>query len=202
MKKILTSIILIATVCSLLFAQRPEIIDDMGAITGAQPPKWLPYVSETSKIKDELYPKKVPFVYEISGKDLRYLKRQANATGAAADYARTMSTAVIASAGYQTTAYDGEITSEQFAELVQSASRAKFSGFKKEGEWWVLRKFSDGREEYSYYVLYLMDESIFNKNIGLIADELSSKIGETLSTQIKNNVDNITEIFMNAEATE
>ena len=196
MKKILTSIILTLTVCSLLFAQRPEIIDDMGAVTGAKQPRWLPYVSEASKIKEELYPNKVPFVYEIQGKDLRYLKRQANSTGAAADYARTMSTAVRATAAEMAEGYDEQIVSTQFAELVETAARAKFSGFKKEGEWWVLRKFADGREEYSYYVLYLIDEVLFNKNIGLMADDLSSKIGNDLSSIIKDNADNITETFM------
>lgn len=196
MKKILTSIILISTVCSLLFAQRPEVIDDMGSVTGAKQPRWLPYVSETSRIKEELYPKKIPFVYEIQGKDSRYLKRQANSTGAAAEYARTMSSVVRATAAEMAEGYDEEIASTQFAELVETAAKAKFSGFKKEGEWWVLRRYSDGREQYFYYVLYLIDEVIFNKNIGLMADDLSSKIGNDLSSIIKDNAENITEAFM------
>ncbi|MEM9424585.1 MAG: hypothetical protein AAF975_07350 [Spirochaetota bacterium] len=53
---------------------------------------------------------------------------------------------------------------EAVGEFVKNAfANATFSGLTKDRDWWVKKRFSDGREEYEYKVIYTLDKDSYRR---------------------------------------
>lgn len=168
-------------------------IEDMGSSIGVAQPEWMQYITSVSKM-EALYPKKVPFTYNETGTDLNYLKRKINSTTLSAEYSRTLTQAVLQSAS--------EESGQDFTEheqSIQQASSSTFSGFRKEGEWWQLKRYPNGDEKYTYYVLYLVDEDNFDRALSSVIKKSSGTIGEEIANKLEKNIENVKNIYMNAQ---
>ena len=191
-----TKLFIIMLVSSILFScasTKATTIDDMGRAIGIKQPEWMQYITSVSKM-DALYPKKVPFTYNEIGTDLNYLKRKVNSTTLSAEYSRTLTQAVIQAASEAS----GQDMTRHF-QSIQQASASTFSGFKKEGEWWILQKYPDGDEKYTYYVLYLVDEDNFNRSLSSVIEKSSDTIGEQIAKELEKNIENVKNIYMNSQ---
>lgn len=169
-------------------------IENAGTFTGQKQPEWVS-IGERSKIK-ELYPKKMPFNAESTGQNLNLLKRRMNATTLSAEYSRAISTAIAQSALDMVD--NSDINQEVFMDSISAASKAQFSGFVKESEWWRKTVDGEGKEEYTYYVLYLIDEDVFKRNLrGSIrnASEVIDEIGDGIAKGLENNLDNVVKLY-------
>ena len=82
---------------------------------------------------------------------------------------------------------------------IQQASASTFSGFKKEGEWWQLKRYPNGDEKYTYYVLYLVDEANFDRALSGVIKKSSGTIGEEIAQKLEKNIENVKNIYMNAQ---
>lgn len=165
----------------------------MGQSIGVKQPEWLKYINTLSKIS-ELYPKKIAFAYEETGTDLNYLKRKINSTTLSAEYSRTLTQAILQFANEES---KQDMTEHE--QSIQQASASTFSGFKKEGEWWQLKRYPNGDEKYTYYVLYLVDESNFDRALSGVIKKSSGTIGEEIAQKLEKNIENVKNVYMNAQ---
>ena len=201
MKKI---IILFFILCAVSFTQTESeytVIDTKGAALGLQAPEWINYVSSVSQMQN-LFPGKVAFVkYEI-GSNLNLIQRKINTTGINADYARVISTAVKEAFKEHANWSEDDFQQRMGEDSILGSAKAKFKGLKKEGDWWVLRKDTEGNKQYTYYVLYLIDEQIFLKDLGLIIEESTKSIGNSaLGDKVISDIQSVEELFYENQTT-
>lgn len=181
-----------------------RIVEDAGTLTGARRPSWVSKINSKSAIADE-FPGKVPFTYSESGSNLNLLRRRVNTTTLAAEYSRVLSTAIAQSALDMASGSSSSINEQEFRDSISAASKAQFSGFMKEGDWWVKReKTVNGQieEEYTYFVLYLVDEATFKRNLSSSiknSSQVIDSIGEDISTGLQNNIDNVADLYLATE---
>ncbi|MDO6994719.1 hypothetical protein Q5M87_11945 [Brachyspira innocens] len=195
MKKILFLLFTLSVVSFTQTQSEYTVIDTKGAALGLEAPEWINYVSSVSQMQS-LFPGKVAFVKYETGPNLSLIQRRVNTTGINADYARVVSTAVKQAFKEHANWSDEEFNQKMGEDSIIGSAKAKFKGLKKEGDWWVLRRDLDGNKEYTYYVLYLLDEQIFLKDLGLIIEESAQSIGNSaLGDKVKSDIQNVEELF-------
>ena len=171
------------------------LLEDAGTFTGQKKPDWVG--ADKSKIK-ELYPGKVPFTATLKGADINLLRRRVNTTTLNARLAQEISTAIVQSA-YDMSGGGSSEDVNSFASSISAASKAQFSGFTQEGEWWVKIKWKkDGKEEYRYYVLYLIDQDRFNRILsGTIRDasKVINEVGDNIAQALEDNIESVNKAY-------
>ncbi len=174
---------------------RMEIIDEKGYAFGVEQPQWVAPAIEGSSKVSALYPGKRAFVLDSRGKNLKLLQRKSNTTEINAVLSRIAGTAIIQNARNILIASGEDINADEYSDAIQQASRASFSGLVPESDWWILQ--SDGqKEEYTYLVLYLIDEKLFERQFGNINGRVADAIGDTaLANAVKRETDSALELF-------
>lgn len=170
------------------------LLEDAGTFTGQKKPDWVG--ADKSKIK-ELYPGKVPFTATLKGADINLLRRRVNTTTLNARLAQEISTAIVQSA-YDMSGGGSSEDVNSFASSISAASKAQFSGFSKESEWWMRFRETDGREVYEYYVLYLIDQDRFNRILsGTIRDasKVINEVGDNIAQALEDNIESVNKAY-------
>lgn len=176
---------------------KTEVIDHQGMAYGIAPPEWFEYAVQglASKIAS-LYPGQQPIVYSATGSNKDLLKRRGNTTGVNAEVARIASTAVIQNANDMAKATGQEYDVESYSDAVQQAAMSAFQGLKKEGEWWTLVRDSNGKEEYRYFFLYLMDNDLFSEQISTLSKDTAKELNNTsLEDAVERNADDAEKLY-------
>lgn len=172
-------------------------LENAGTFTGQKRPDWMS-MNGISEIK-ELYPGKVPFRAELTGANVNLLRRRANTTTLNAQVSQVVSTAIAQSAYDMLGGSESSVDVDSFASSISAASKAQFSGFTQEGEWWVKIKWKkDGKEEYRYYVLYLIDQDRFNRILsGTIRDasKVINEVGDNIAQALEDNIESVNKAY-------
>lgn len=177
-------------------SKKLTVIEDAGTLTGKEAPEWIS-MNKISDIK-KLYPGKVPFILEdLRGANLNLLKRRANTTTLNAQLSRVISTVILQSANDMLGGSESSADVDSFANSISAESKAKFSGFMQESEWWQRVEY-DGKEEYRYYVLYLIDQDRFNRILsGTIRDasKVINEVGDNIAKALEDNIESVNKAY-------
>lgn len=177
-------------------SKKLTVIEDAGTLTGKEAPEWIS-MNKISDIK-KLYPGKVPFILEdLRGANLNLLKRRANTTTLNAQLSRVISTVILQSANDMLGGSESSADVDKFESSISAESKAKFSGFMQESEWWQRVEY-DGKEEYRYYVLYLIDQDRFNRILsGTIRDasKVINEVGDNIAKALEDNIESVNKAY-------
>lgn len=177
-------------------SKKLTVIEDSGTLTGKEAPEWIS-MNKISDIK-KLYPGKVPFILEdLRGANLNLLKRRANTTTLNAQLSRVISTVILQSANDMLGGSESSADVDKFESSISAESKAKFSGFMQESEWWQRVEY-DGKEEYRYYVLYLIDQDRFNRILsGTIRDasKVINEVGDNIAKALEDNIESVNKAY-------
>ncbi len=146
---------------------------------GGMPPEWVQKVAgggSNSEIA-ALYPNQVVFTATNRGENLDALKIWLNNVNVNQIVSSQLHTSVLSKTAAIETANSGEV--ERLSEtLTAITSKAKFTGLKKEAEYWLQFRTEEGNTYYDYYVLYMMDKSTWNANLDRINKGLNGEAKE------------------------
>ncbi len=138
-----------------------KIIEHQNSTLGGDVPFWA--TMDTGALEeDERFEGKYVFKFEQTGKDLSGVKTVANNMNATSEISRLVNVRVQEKfAGAEVG--DQDATETYFERVVKTLSDATVSGFRKYGEFWVLKQYYDDNgkpdeKEYAYYTLYTIDE--------------------------------------------
>ncbi|HUX50451.1 MAG TPA: hypothetical protein VMW73_06615 [Spirochaetia bacterium] len=146
----------VATPGAAMEAPSFKIIENQNSALGGQIPFWVAMdtgaLEQDSRFKDNYV-----FKIEQTGASLSGVKVLANNLDAPSEIARLVNMRVQQKfAGAQVG--DQNAVSQYFENVVKTLADVTVSGFRKYGEFWVLKQYFDngspGKKEYSYYVLY------------------------------------------------
>ena len=126
-----------------------QVLDAKGYAINIDAPKWFSSLKNENELK-KLYDDKLILIYKDSGKDLRYISKNVNSVK-------------INKIFYE------YISKELKKYLNNIPNNINFTGLKKEGDWWELKNI-DGKDDYEYTVLYVMDKELFNRQLKDIID--------------------------------
>lgn len=150
-----------------------RIVDSKAMATGmAQAPKWYDAAMNSNAAVKELYPDNIPVVVTGDGTNLEAIKFELETFGASRELAGRLSTYVSSTAG-QTINSDGNASIKKaLSSFTAVASKVEFSGLEKEADYWLLKENKDGSRVYTYVVLYLMPQALYNQQIDAILNEM------------------------------
>ncbi|MFP4382656.1 MAG: hypothetical protein ACLFST_04725 [Spirochaetia bacterium] len=155
-------------------APRFKIIEHQNSTLGGDVPFWA--TMDTGALEeDERFEGKYVFKFEQTGQDLSGVKTVANNMNATSEISRLVNVRVQEKfAGAEVG--DQDATETYFERVVKTMSDATISGFRKYGDFWVLKQYYDdkgnpGRQEYAYYTLYTIDEQKVNDLIQAAIEE-------------------------------
>ncbi len=185
-------------------AQAPKyvIVDHKAQAIGGGVPEWVEvYIADgmTGVEALEKYKDKFVFVGEDSGTNLGALRLWAQGFNVAQDLSRLVSQRVqVKFAGAAAGSPDDEF-GRYFENVVKNSSDAKFSGARKETDYWILKRYfkDDGvtvdREVYDYYVLVSIDREMLKKQINAILEGTKADTPPTKEQQTA--IDRVKESF-------
>lgn len=176
-----------------------EVIDHKTMAIGGDIPAWVVTFIETGVQGIEAmdaYKDKYVFIAEDSGANKQALSLWMTGFNVTQEVARMVSTRVQSKfAGAAAGSPDDEF-GRYFENVVKSAAEARYSGARKENDFWVMRRYfkEDGksidREEYTMYVLVSIDKAMLQSQIqavldGTAADTPPSKEQQTAIDRVK-----------------
>lgn len=176
-----------------------EVIDHKTMAIGGDIPAWVVTFIETGVQGIEAmdaYKDKYVFIAEDSGANKQPLSLWMTGFNVTQEVARMVSTRVQSKfAGAAAGSPDDEF-GRYFENVVKSAAEARYSGARKENDFWVMRRYfkEDGksidREEYTMYVLVSIDKAMLQSQIqavldGTAADTPPSKEQQTAIDRVK-----------------
>ncbi len=156
-----------------------EIVDHKNATLGGDVPAWAS-MDEGDLEQDPKFEKFYVFRFEENGKSLDGVRTWANNFAAQSEIAKLINTRVQQKfAGAQVG--DKDKVESYFENVVKTLADAKISGYRKFGDYWVLKRYlkpdgSPDREEYVYYVLYTIEKGTLDK---LIQDAIAGTAAKT-----------------------
>ncbi len=188
MKKLLLAALLVASVLAVVgCVQNPppppapmptqvpfEILMHKGSSLGvATPPTWVTAALDGPRAVEKLadYKDKFVVIVDVTGKDLEGTQLAGQRLNADTEIARFLSIRVKDTfAGAQVG--DKDKIETYMERVVKSVAEARFSGFRKESDWWVLIRWykPDGKktfdkDEYRVMQLYTIDKSILMEQL-------------------------------------
>jgi len=149
-----------------------KIIENQNSALGGEIPFWV--TQDTGALEqDPRFKDNYVFKIEQTGASLTGVKTLANNLDAPSEIGRLVNTRVQQKfAGAQVG--DDQAVSTYFENVVKTLANATISGFRKYGEFWVLKQYYDngspGKKEYTYYVLYTIPR---NKVDQLVQDAVA-----------------------------
>ena len=172
---------------------KTTLIDNKGAAFGISTPEWVELAVVGASKVATLYPNKVAFVQEEIGSNQKLLAMKGSTTGVNAQFASVVATAIIANYKSVADASGEEFNENAYRNTIEAGAKAQFSGLVKESDWWILVDVN-GKQEYRYYFLYLMDEKLFAEQVVALAKDSAKKLdnpelAEAVERDVKSTVD-------------
>lgn len=176
-----------------------EVIDHKTMAIGGDIPGWVATFIEGGVQGVEALPAykdKYVFIAEDSGKNKSALSLWMTGFNISQEVARMVSTRVQSKfAGAAAGSPDDEF-GRYFENVVKSSADAKYSGARKENDFWILRRYFkvDGktidREEYTMYILVSIDKAMLQSQIeavlnGTVADKPLTREQQTAVDRVK-----------------
>lgn len=177
--------------------QEKTVLGWKGQDYGSDKPEWVAdaldgdFSSLPESVQKKLEGKKT-VVCEAKGTDLELAKEWATNFGLNVGIARELTAAVDAR-------FNGALSKNEKSQktLVASVAKAKFTGFEKVTDTWVLNRTVDNRkknftDEYSVVMVYAIDQELFEKNaqkyianlIGELPDSADMKKAEGMADEL------------------
>ncbi len=138
-----------------------KIIENQNSALGGEIPFWV--TQDTGALEqDQRFKDNYVFKIEENGQSLTGVKTLANNLDAPSEIGRLVNTRVQQKFGGAQVG-DDKAVETYFENVVKTLANATISGFRKYGEFWVLKQYYDngslGKKEYTYYVLYTIARS-------------------------------------------
>lgn len=138
-----------------------KIIENQNSALGGEIPFWV--TQDTGALEqDQRFKDNYVFKIEENGQSLTGVKTIANNLDAPSEIGRLVNTRVQQKFGGAQVG-DDKAVETYFENVVKTLASATISGFRKYGEFWVLKQYYDngspGKKEYTYYVLYTIPRS-------------------------------------------
>lgn len=135
---------------------RPVFVDHKNLAFGGDIPSWVT-TDEGALEKLPEYDGLFVFRFEATGEDLQGVQLTVDNLQAAPQIARMISLRVQQKfAGAQVG--DNNFVETYFENVVKVLAEAEVSGYRKYGDYWVLRQWNDGRQDYLVRTLYTMSK--------------------------------------------
>ena len=116
-------------------------------------------------------------------------------TGVNAQFASVVATAIIANYKSVADASGEKFNEDAYRNTIEAGAKAQFSGLVKESDWWVLVDVN-GKQEYRYYFLYLMDEELFAEQVVALAKDSGDKLdNQALAEAVAKDVQSTVDLF-------
>jgi len=173
-------------------APKPEIIDSSYQAWGKEIPDWVTMSRSALEQKDEYEDKYVFKIESPEGESKQGVQMYADNFQAQSELARLISTRVRdkfagAAAG------DMDQLETYMEQVVQVVSESQYSGYRKEDEAWVQRRYfeSDGsvdREVYQYMMLYTIPQDVVDEKIEQALENAGGEADSEEKTTAKDRV--------------
>jgi hypothetical protein len=157
-----------AATANLSPSTKPVLIDDTGSLMGIQTPTWLAaYTQGGNQAVEKLaeYRGKTCFVVTTtdSNRDfaVNWVKGTEGPRQVAAKIANTVSSDISTTLG-SAKGVDTEANLDAAAHVLNNAV---FSGLIRNAEWWQLVRYTDGREEYRAYAIYIIEKKALDSQV-------------------------------------
>ena len=151
-----------------------EIIEHKGTVFGVAQPDWVSMVLITpnqKQLQKSLGIKKHVWVVTKSGPDLDFIKTWADQVEARAEIGASIKQGIADFVGATLTGDSDEDEVEEKIERYSArAEMVTLVGLNKETDWWTrtrsrLTPEADYTEQYNYFVVYSLDEALYQKQI-------------------------------------
>lgn len=179
-----------------------EVIDHKTMAIGGDVPSWVVSFIDAGVQGIEAmdaYKDKYVFIAEDSGVNKQALNYWMTGFNVSQEIARMVSTRVQSKfAGAAAGSPDDEF-GRYFENVVKAAAEAKYSGARKENDFWVLRRYfkEDGksidREEYTMYILVTIDKTMLQSQIQAVIDGTNADVPPSKEQQTA--IDRVKESF-------
>lgn len=158
-----------------------RIVDSKAKATGmSEAPKWYDAAMNSRAALKAMYPDSVSVVQTGGGKNLEAIKFELETFGANQELSRMLSTYVNTTGGQTIDSVGNENLEKALSTFTAVASKAEFSGLQKEADFWLLKECKDGERMYTYVVLYLMPQALYNQQVDTILNEMSDEEKEVI----------------------
>lgn len=169
-------------------AQAPSfrIIEHKNSTLGGDVPDWT--TMDVGALEDDpRFEGRFVFRFEETGGNLQGVKAIADNMRAPSELARLISTRVEqVFAGAEVG--DQDFVETYFENVVKTVSETEVNGFRKYGDFWVLKEYYDANgaateREYAYYTLYTIEEEIVSELVGRAIEGVEPTTEEEVSAQ-------------------
>lgn len=153
-----------------------KIVDNKAMATGIPVPAWYAAANESLSALKKLYPDYVAVTASADGENREALQFQLETFAVNQELSGRLSTYFNATAGAITETDGANELTRVIESLAVASTKAEFVGLAKEADYWILKEFKDGTRVYTYTVLYLMKEDLWEQQLdaqmkNLLSDE-------------------------------
>lgn len=182
--------------------EKPQIgvISHQGTMLGQDIPEWVEMANKSTEAVSKLYPGKRVFIEILTGKNRNLLRKLGTKTSVRSQVAGNITVAIIDNAKEAGASTGGDYDAPAFEDTVEAGTMARLSALSKEGEWWTYGSTDGETKEYTYYFLYSMSESMFEKLIKDVTASAADKLNNTaLEEAVKRGTDSTIELYNKTE---